>query len=272
MIGVGIITCDRPEFFKECLASINRNEVDFIVVVDDGNVPVELEWEEKLIKIRHQTPRQGVGVSKHDAVVTLLQLECEHIFLIEDDIKVIKKGVFDRYIETYEKTGIEHLMFAYHGPANKNGISGGEPAPKYRYCMGSYDNGGGLIISINQHCVGAFCYYTRNCFDTCGNFDLEYHNAFEHIEHSHRIAQAGLTTGYWNWADISNSCEYLAEQACSEENSSIRGNPDWSDNIQKGIDRFIKTYNEHPFKVRDTPEEEIRNTLKKLHTKANGKL
>lgn len=271
MIGIGIITCDRPEFFNECLASINRKEVDHIVIVDDGVVPVKFKKDPQITYIRHHEPRMGVGISKRDAIDTMLELNCEHIFLIEDDIKIIKDGVFDRYIETFEKTGIEHLMFAYHGPANKNGISGGEPAPRYRFNMGKYDNGDPIVVAINQHCVGAFCYYTRNCIDKCGSFDIHYVNAFEHIEHSYRIARAGLTTGYWNWADISDSCDYLAEQACSEENSSIRGNPDWSENIQIGIDRFIKTYNEHPFKVRDTSETEIRSTLKKLHARANGK-
>lgn len=270
MIGVGIITCDRPEFFRECLDSINRDEVDHIIIVDDGNVPVEYFPEPCITYIRHGA-RRGVGVSKHDAITSMIKLNCNHLFLIEDDIKVIKDGVFDRYIETFEKTGIEHLMFGYHGPANKNGISGGPPAPKYLFKMGVYDNGDPLVIAINQHCVGAFCYYTRNCIEQCGNFDLRYRNAFEHIEHSHRIALAGLTTGYWNWADIANSCDYLSEQACSEVNSSIRGNSDWSDNINNGIELFISTYKQHPFRVTDASEAEIAQTLKTIFKTKNGK-
>ena len=36
-IGVGIITCNRPDFFKKCLDSIDRKWFDYLVVVNDGD-------------------------------------------------------------------------------------------------------------------------------------------------------------------------------------------------------------------------------------------
>ena len=36
-IGVGIITCDRPNYFEECYKSIKDNYDFSCVVVDDGN-------------------------------------------------------------------------------------------------------------------------------------------------------------------------------------------------------------------------------------------
>ena len=40
MIGVGIITCNRPEFFKKCRESIKEEWYDHIVVVNDGKGPL----------------------------------------------------------------------------------------------------------------------------------------------------------------------------------------------------------------------------------------
>ena len=39
-IGVGIITCNRPEFFKKCRESIKEQWYDHIVIVNDGKGPV----------------------------------------------------------------------------------------------------------------------------------------------------------------------------------------------------------------------------------------
>ena len=35
-IGVGIITCNRPDFFEKCHKSIKREWYDYLVVVNDG--------------------------------------------------------------------------------------------------------------------------------------------------------------------------------------------------------------------------------------------
>jgi GT2 family glycosyltransferase len=269
MIGLGIITCDRNEYYMDCLSGVDHNEVDYVVVVDDGAKRVS-EYCHPKVKYIQTGPRSGVGNAKHTALEHLMELGCNHLFLMEDDIKIIKPGVFDRYIEASEKTGIQHMMFGYHGPANKAGISGGPPIAKYKFQMHEYDNGDPLVIALNQHCVGAFCYYSRKCIEECGNFDLAFRNAFEHVEHSMRIAQKGFTTGYWNWADIADSCDYLSEQACSEVSSSIRGFPEWGENIQKATEYFIKKHGVHPVGVPDITEHEVKQQLKQIFGRRNA--
>lgn len=264
MIGVGIITCDRPDFFRKCYNSIELDMVDKIVIIDDGATQLEtVPCGDKIIYIRHDPGRQGVGVSKAVAIDKLMEIGCYHLFLIEDDMIIKDNDVFRSYIFASAASGIEHFMFGYHGPANKNGISGGLPIAKYQFRINN-----DLVIAINTHCVGSFCYYTRNCIVKVGNYDTEFRNAFEHIEHSHRIAEAGLTTPYWNWADIANSPEYIGEQACSEHNSSIRSTPEWSSNIEHGINHFILKHNMHPFQVPDKTAAEIKQILLDIY---NGK-
>ena len=41
-IGVGIITCNRSDFFEKCHKSIKREWYDYLVVVNDGDELTEL--------------------------------------------------------------------------------------------------------------------------------------------------------------------------------------------------------------------------------------
>ena len=155
-----------------------------------------------------------------------LEEKAEHIFIVEDDIVAKNSDVFNEYIRARNVTGIQHFCFAYHGPANKNGISGGKACPRYIIDYGS------VKISINAHSVGAFCYYSKDVLDKIGLIDEDFVNAFEHVEHSYRIAKAEYTTPYWNWPDLANSMDYLDEIECSEKSSSIRPRKDWMENIK----------------------------------------
>jgi GT2 family glycosyltransferase len=94
-------------------------------------------------------------------------------------------------------------------------ISGGKPVPRKVIDYGD------VKIALNQHCVGAVCFYTKECLDKVGLYDESYTNAFEHVDHSYELAKANYSTPYWWWADIENSLDYVEEQACSEDNSAI---------------------------------------------------
>lgn len=263
-IGVGIITCNRPKFFLKCFKSIPNNVE--LVVVNDG---ADFEDIDKLKKTRdftyiHNAQNQGVGKTKNKALRHLLDNDCEHIFIIEDDIFVKNPDVFTKYIEAREVTGIQHFNFGYHGPANKNNISGGVPNPKFIVDYGS------VKIAINAHSVGAFSYYTREVLEKVGLIDEEYLNAFEHVDHDYRIYKAGYTTPYWNFPDLANSTDFLDEIECSEKSSSIRPRQDWRDNINKGVEIFKRKHNYLPAWegcVPDTKKEDVINLLKKLKAK-----
>ena len=81
-VGIGIITCNRPEFFKKCRESIKKEWYDYIVVVNDGNTPV----------YNAQSPvigtagMEGVGKAKNKALTYLQEKNCDYIILIEDDM------------------------------------------------------------------------------------------------------------------------------------------------------------------------------------------
>lgn len=260
MIFVGLVTCDRPHFFKDVYNSINKcADIDIVAVVNDGKEDVEVDSDTIYYKNKSNL---GVGKSKNILFKEALKNKnVEHIFIIEDDIKVKDCSVFKKYIEAKNITGIHHFMFGYHGPANKNNISGGSPVPRYIIDYKS------LKLAINTHSVGAFCYYSREVLEKVGLIDENFLNAFEHVDHDYRISKAGYTTPYWNWPDLANSCDYLEEIECSENSSSIKPRKDWMENIKKAVSLFKKKHGFLPAWqncVPDTPKEEVIKYLKFL--------
>lgn len=265
-VFVGIVTCNRPDFFKTCYEYVSKcTNIDYIGVVNDGIH--ELQFSQSNVETKYIKNDKNIGVGKSKNKLFKLALErsnIKHIFLIEDDIILKDQKIIDLYIEASKVTGIEHFMFGYHGPANKNNISKGTPSPKYVIDYGS------IKIAINTHSVGAFCYYTRNVLEKVGLIDEEYLNAFEHVDHDYRIAKAGLSTPYWNWPDIANSYEYLDEIECSENSSSIRPRQDWMDNIKRGAQLFYKKHGLMPAWqgcVPDVSKQELIEILKKIKNK-----
>lgn len=253
-IGLGIITYNRQEFFTQCYNSIDKTKIDELVVVNDGTPYTNVNIDCSIIQ---HSVNKGVGVSKNDAMKHLMSKNCKYIFLIEDDIIIKNNNVFQAYIDAYNITGIKHMMYGYHGPANKQNHI---PSPRL---IVEYKNG--VKISLNQHCVGAFCFYTKEVLDKVGYNDEVFVNAWEHVEHSYRIVKEGYLPGYWWWPDITNSNEYLDEIACSEVSSTIRPQNNWQFNIQKGAQHFIKKHKLSPVQIPDTDVQTIQTNLRKIY-------
>lgn len=266
-IGVGVITKDREDFFWKCWDKLEScyQIIDEYVVVNDGKpyavIPTIYSNPVDLIQHKKNT---GVAISKNQALQHLLDKGCDHIFLIEDDMLIKDPNIFQAYINASKKSGIQHMMFGYHGPANKNGISKGKPCPRLVVNYGDFS------LAFNQHCVGAFCYYSRKCLEDVGLIDEKFRNAFDHVSHSYELALKGYSTPYWWWADLANSLDYIEEQACSEENSSIK-TPEsmqkWQDNIRSSMEYFKEKFGVYPFGsdgVQDTDEKSVLTFLKNV--------
>lgn len=257
-IGVGIITCNRQEFLTNLLTSILPCiDVNELIIVNDGLHIDNINYSKPYSYI-HNDVNVGVAKSKNKAMQHLLNTGCDYIFIIEDDMIILDTSIFSKYIEAHKISGIHHFMFAYHGPANKGGISKGKPTPRKIIDYGS------VQIALNMHCVGAFCFYTRECLVAVGLNDDEFLNAYEHVEHSYRLAKQGYSTPFWWWSDIANSLKYIDEQACSEDISSIRCREDWWPNIRKALDTFKLKHNYIPVHIPDTSLTTIINFLKQI--------
>lgn len=262
-IGVGIITYKRNNLLLKLIKTIPKSIVDFIILVDDGGDLRNMSNDFIDGKIIINETNLGVGKSKNIALRRLLEHECDHIFLIEDDMFIKDSKIFEKYITTSKVTGLQHLMFGYHGPANKGGISKGEPKPRL---IINYNKD--IAIALNQHSVGAFCYYSKKCLEDVGLIDEKFINAFDHVSHSYDLAMKGYTTPYWWWADVWNSNDFIEEQVCSEESSSIKTPEriqEWQFNIQNAMRYFKEKYGYAPFGnggIPDISEQEVLQFLK----------
>ncbi len=260
-IGIAFITCNREDFLTKSVESFlgDIKELDSceVIIVNDGK-----QLKQSPYPVITNKKNLGVGKTKNIALKKLQDLNCDHFFIIEDDIikrDDCSKNVFKEYIKYSKVTGIQHFMYGYHGPANKGNISKGSPLPR-----SIFEYTSNIRVLLNLHCVGAFCYYTNKCIKTVGLMDEVYNNAFEHVDHSYMIAKAGMIPGYWWWPDIEKSYEMLDEIQCSEESSTIRPRADWKENIYKGVDHFYKKHGYRPAWDNHVPDQAEKNIKEKL--------
>jgi glycosyltransferase involved in cell wall biosynthesis len=233
-IGVGIVTCNRPHLLKKLLDSISyRNDCE-LIIVNDGD---KIECPGYNYYFHNNETNLGVGKSKNIAFKRLLNLGCDHIFLIEDDIYIKDPSVFEKYIETSKITGIQHLNFSQHGMMNKS-WPGGNPNPRVIIDYGK------IKLPLYPHCVGAFSYYSKKCLETAGLIDERYYNACEHVDHTLEIIKKGMHPPFWYFADIENSWEYLGDEEWSRENSTISSNHNHNQ-MMEDADKIFKEKHGH---------------------------
>ena len=285
-VGLGIVTCNREDFLKKVLDSIPRHKIHYLVLINDGdsadfkdksdNGPRRFVYSKNGLcgNYFYTGGNRGVGFAKNWAFTELLKKGhsqelahwpgdkqgIDHMFIMEDDIIIKDENVFEKYIEVSKKTGLKHMMYGYHGPANKRN---GKPFPRK-----IVDYGDGTSIALNQHCVGAFTYYNKSVIEDIGINDSAYVNAWEHVDHSYKIVKKGYLPAYWWWPDIANSYDYLDELACSEVSSVIRPKKNWQENITRGAKHFYGKHGYLPTQVPDTRVNEVMNKLKSIKKNA----
>ena len=252
-IGIGVITCNGRERFAECIKTIPN--VDELVIVNDGD-PYPNDMYPKNAEIIQHSRNKCVGISKNDAMRYLIQHDVDHLFLIEDDMMIQNPDVFTHYIHGAEGSGIWHLNFALHGPAN---MKDGKPNPRQ---IVEYENS--PSIALYPNCVGAFSYFLKNIIKNVGYFNEHYINAFEHVEHTYRIIKLGLHPQFWWFADIADSYNYIKEYASSEVNSVIRKDEKWHKNFREAMEFYKHTHGHYPTNTPDTHPQKVLETLNQL--------
>lgn len=251
-IGVGIVTYKRPEYFTNCLSSIDKSTVDEMIVVNDGT-PYDMQIDVPVIQ--HPT-NMGVGKSKNDALKYLLDRGCNHMFLIEDDIMIQDASVFQKYIQASVVTGIQHFNYSQHGLMNKY------PGTDIPNIKKRIEYSSDVSIDLFTHCVGAFSYYSRKCLDHVGLLDEAFYNAFDHVEHTYRIIKANMHPQFWWFADIADSNKYLKDVPWSLSTSTISSRSDHNDLMHAALKSFKHKHNTTPAEIHQTNIEDVAKTLR----------
>ena len=269
-IGVGIITCNRPDYLKSLLDSLVpcKEAIDELVVVNDGQ-PIEVS----LFKgeyILNKT-NLGVGKSKNKALEYLLDKNCDYIFLIEDDTLILDKDVFNKYIEASRLSGIQHFNYGPGTPFNRKQVEhfdlhnrhelnqDSKPAPRLVIDYGD------IKIALYTHVAGMFSFFTKTVLQKVGLIDEQFYNAWDHVDHTYRIIKAGYHPPFWWFADIEDSHKLLGEAKNAIIKSAIaKDTQEWYDAVYKGREVYLQKHGHYPNQPPQTTKEEVLQTLKKI--------
>jgi GT2 family glycosyltransferase len=255
-IGVGIITCDRVSFFKECYESL-PSYVDELIVVNDGK---ELLADIPKGEIVQGNGGKQVGKSKNIAMQYLLDKKCDYIFTLEDDIKIKDPDVFRKYISASLETKIQHFNFGFSQKENLD--SNLKPVLKR---IIDYKNS---KLVLTHNILGAFTFYTREALQTIGLHHYLFNKGHgDHPELTYRAWKHGFTTPFWWFADIYNSWEMIENQSNMGNDSLVRNQQNIRENFSEACSIFKYLHGVSMLEVPHVTEQEVIQFLKQIKTK-----
>lgn len=218
-VFLGVATYRRWDYLARVLAMAAVNlagVVDRTVVVHDG--PPGFDWQPgRTVDVAWLDRRSGVAAVKNALLRRALESEADWIILAEDDILALSARAVTGYVAAAEASGIEHLCFHAHGPANPPGSA-----------RGTDDTG---TVTYWPNFVGAWCVTSRESVRRVGYLDEAMYNALEHVEWTMRMAACGFCPLFERGegplvADATGSESWLAEIPGSIEHSAIRADGD----------------------------------------------
>ena len=257
-IGIGVITCNRPDLFKICINNIP--DVDQVIVINDGEEYSDNLYPSKVSEVRNHNKNIGVGRSKNEALQFLLNNGCNHIFLSEDDVAIKNSNIIEKYIRASEITGLKHFNFAFHGPGNKDEQSLPNPLTLVRY--------GELEVGLFEYIGGAFSYFHSEVLHKVGLMDERFKNSYEHVDHTYQICKAGYYSPFYYFADIMDSFEDIEDLDKDLKKSVLRK----SNLMLKLRTHYYKIfYDKKNGKIKRASHKEVINTLRTIQEKYGDK-
>ena len=253
-IGVGIVTYNRPDFFKKCYDSLPLDKIDHIVVVNDGK---PLPFDIKTGTLIQHDINKNVGESKNDAMSHILDLNCDYIFTLEDDIIIKDPLIFEKYINASKESGIQHFNFGFSQRENLD--SNHKPIWKK---IVEYKNN---KIVLTENILGAFTFYTKKALRTVGLHHKDFNKGHgDHLELTYRAYKHGLTTPFWWFADLYGSWDMIENQSNFTTDSKVRNPETIQKYFNEARDIFKKLHGIDIFEIPRLNETQIIEILKKI--------
>lgn len=278
-IGVGIVTCNRPDYLRGLLNSLKPCEeaIQELVVVNDGDPLADSDlFELEVIKgkwLQNET-NLGVAKSKNKALKHLAAAKCDYFFLIEDDMLIKDPTVFLQYTEACKVSGIQHFNYGPGSPFNRKQTiqnfdlhnrhlldEKSQPNPKL---VVSYKNN--IDIALYEHTVAMFSFFTKSVLQKVGGLPEEYDRCWEHVDHTYQIIKAGFHPPFWWFADLANSHNLLEEAPGAIEKSSIaKDKNEWMERVMEGRELYKQKHGHYPNQPPIFSKEEVLESLKQIH-------
>lgn len=276
MIFVGIVTCDRLDYFQKCYKSVKEaNGVDIIAVCNDGKTPVPLDPGTEYIEHKEN---KGVGISKNDLLrLALSKPDVEHIFLLEDDMLVRHPDVFKIYVNAAKESGIYHLNYGPGSPFNRKQNVAFDLHNRHELSQNSELNPKLVVeyskdtkLAFYEHTVAMLSYFHRKVLEDVGLHDEAFYNAWEHVDLTYRIIKAGYHPPFWWFADVANSDKLIGEAPGAIDNSSIASKSEqWYKNVYGGREIYLKKHGHYPNQPPFHIKREVIESIKKLKENRN---
>lgn len=253
-IGVGIITFNSENYYKDLYNSLQDCEYDELVTVNGGK-PYEQQYNSHWIQ---HSKNFYPAVCRNDCVSFLMNRNCDHIFLIEDDMIIKNKNIFKLYIKASQSTGLKY--FSYVSTSWESG-SPGNRTPRLTV---QYDD---VSISFYKNMCNEFTYHHKSCFEQTGLYDSQFRDPFD-IDRVYRESKQSHCAPFWWFADITNSDEYIQNNPIAVSRlQSDRPDGSRQQRIQEQWKLFHSKHKLMVKEIPDTSRDELIKKLKKISPK-----
>jgi hypothetical protein len=253
-IGVGVTTYNSEEYYKALYNSLPLDKIDVLVTVNGGD---RYKDEYKGNWIQH-SENVYPSVCRNDCINFLLQRNCEHIFIIEDDTILKSEDIFQKYIQASKESGLKYFSFV------STSWESGTPGKRTPRLTVEYKNN--VSISFFQNMCNEFTYHHRSCYEKVGLYDSNYRDPWD-IDMAYRESQQDYAAPFWWFADVTGSDDLVMNNPNAV--SRLQGaRPDGSreQRIQKEWEYFVKKHKRHVTQIPNVSKEEVVAKLKRLKT------
>jgi glycosyltransferase involved in cell wall biosynthesis len=255
-IGVGIVTYNSENYYKDLFNSIDQTKIDHLVTVNGGDV-YSKQYGEHWIQ---HTVNKYPAVCRNDAIAALLKAECDHIFIIEDDMIINDSGIFEKYIETSKASGLKYFSFV------STSWESGEPFNRTPRLVVEYSKN--ISISFYKNMCNEFTYHHRSCYDKVGFYDSQFRDPFD-IDMAYRESQQVYAAPFWWFADITNSDFYIKNNPVAV--SRLQGERPDGNREQRIQEQWKLFVNKHGLMVNQITDIDREGVIQKLKNAKKNK-
>lgn len=267
---VVLTTFNREEVFKKTLNSINRDQVDIIVIQDSiKEFPYSNETfdiiKEKAVHFGFKE-NVGIGAVKKKGIELAQKIYggLQHLFIIEDDIEILSNDVWEVCINFSEDNKLCHFNWNDYPDAKKLGVYDIRKKTlvdiQENY-LEAYDE---HLVLITRDAKGSFSYFNKEALDNF-EIDLGYKNALEHVDIEIQLIQKNLLPPFWNFCCPAILSQYLQDNG---EESTITGKNKYEENLYNSAHYWETKWG---VKVGNIPNKGLNNSLRWLRNKNKRK-
>jgi len=251
-IGVGIVTYNSEDYYKALYDTLPLDKINVLVTVNGG---AKYKNEYKGNWIQH-SENVYPSVCRNDCINFLLQRNCDHIFIIEDDMILKSPDIFDKYIQASKESGLKYFSFV------STSWESGTPEKRTPRLTVEYKNN--VSVSFYKNMCNEFTYHHKTCYDKVGLYDTNYRDPWD-IDMTYRESRQDYAAPFWWFADITESDNLIKNNPNAVSRlQGERADGSREQRIQKEWEYFVKKHGVMVNQIPDVTKDWVVTKLKKI--------